>query len=54
MAPSHRARARARGRRVPAIVGHGGAAPPDADELRLGMRGAVLAGWMSPEPALPF
>jgi hypothetical protein len=40
---------------VPAIVVHGGgAATADADELRLGMRGAVLAGWMSPEPALPF
>jgi beta-aspartyl-peptidase (threonine type) len=42
MAPS-----RERGRRVPAIVVHGGAgaAPADRDELREPMRTAVRAGW---------
>ncbi|HEV8586715.1 MAG TPA: isoaspartyl peptidase/L-asparaginase [Methylomirabilota bacterium] len=44
MAPSH---AHASGRRVPSIVVHGGAgaAVADADELRMGMRAAVSAGW---------
>src|SRR5207237_940745 len=39
--------ARAHGRRVPSIIVHGGAgaAVADADELRLGMRAAVSAGW---------
>src|SRR5258708_16275880 len=39
--------ARAHGRRVPSIIVHGGAgaAVADADELRLGMRTAVSAGW---------
>src|SRR5204862_1059656 len=39
--------ARAHGRRVPSIIVHGGAGAvvADADELRLGMRAAVLAGW---------
>src|SRR6266404_603998 len=39
--------ARAHGRRVPSIIVHGGAgaAVADADELRLGMRIAVGAGW---------
>src|SRR5260370_20295109 len=38
---------RAHGRRVASIVVHGGAgaAVADADELRLGMRTAVSAGW---------
>jgi L-asparaginase / beta-aspartyl-peptidase len=38
---------RAHGRRVPSIIVHGGAgaAVADADELRLGMRTAVSAGW---------
>jgi beta-aspartyl-peptidase (threonine type) len=42
MAPSREC-----GRRVPAIVIHGGAAAPpaDRDELRDGMRAAVEAGW---------
>jgi L-asparaginase / beta-aspartyl-peptidase len=42
MAPS-----RDRGRRVPAIIIHGGAgaSPTDRDELRDGMRAAVGAGW---------
>ena len=42
MAPS-----RDRGRRVPAIIIHGGAgaSPSDRDELRDGMRAAVGAGW---------
>ena len=42
MAPS-----RERGRRVPAIIVHGGAgaAPSDGDELREPMRSAVRAGW---------
>ena len=42
MAPS-----RARGRRVPAIIVHGGAgaAPADRDDLREPMRSAVRAGW---------
>lgn len=42
MAPS-----RERGRRVPAIIVHGGAgaSPADADEVREGMRAAVRAGW---------
>lgn len=42
MAPS-----RERGRRVPAIIVHGGAgaAPDDRDELREPMRSAVRAGW---------
>src|SRR2546428_2042857 len=45
MAPPHAARAR--GRRVPSIIVHGGAgaAVADADEVRLGMRQAVSAGW---------
>src|SRR2546429_3631478 len=45
MAPPHAARAH--GRRVPSIIVHGGAgaAVADADELRLGMRAAVSAGW---------
>src|SRR5882762_5232860 len=39
--------ARAHGRRVPSIIVHGGAgaAGADADDLRLGMRAAVSAGW---------
>jgi beta-aspartyl-peptidase (threonine type) len=38
-----------RGRRVPAIMIHGGAgaSPTDRDELRDGMRAAVQAGWMA-------
>jgi beta-aspartyl-peptidase (threonine type) len=42
MAPS-----REHGRRVPAIIIHGGAgaSPADRDELRDGMRAAVQAGW---------
>jgi beta-aspartyl-peptidase (threonine type) len=42
MAPS-----RERGRRVPAIIVHGGAgaSPSDGDELREPMRSAVRAGW---------
>src|SRR5207245_2333827 len=45
MAPPHAARAR--GRRVPSIIVHGGAgaAVTDADEFRPGMRAAVSAGW---------
>src|SRR5438445_4745 len=45
MAPPHAARAR--GRRVPSIIVHGGAgaAVADADEFRPGMRAAVSAGW---------
>jgi beta-aspartyl-peptidase (threonine type) len=44
MAPS-----RERGRRVPAIMIHGGAgaSPADRDELRDGMRAAVEAGWVA-------
>lgn len=44
MAPSP---ARARGRRVPSIVVHGGAgaAPAAATEFRSGIRAAVAAGW---------
>src|SRR3989454_12457950 len=45
MAPPHAARAR--GRRVPSIIVHGGAgaAVADADEFRPRMRAAVSAGW---------
>jgi len=45
MAPPHAARAR--GRRVPSIIVHGGAgaAVANADEFRPGMRAAVSAGW---------
>ena len=44
MAPSH---SRARGRRVPSIIVHGGAgaALAHADEFRPGVRAAVAAGW---------